>query len=90
MAENNNNLTQEQNALVETIFSLMVEAKALGVGFIFDKTTYQMSAINAVSMKDIMVEDVSDNCNLNDANMNNCQVSFNAHYYSDGEFLVAR
>lgn len=34
----------------------MAEAKPLSVGFIFDKTTYQIAVVNATSTKDIIVE----------------------------------
>lgn len=84
------NLTIEQEAIVSKIYSLMEEAKAQGVGFIFDKTTLKMSSVNAAEIESIEVEEFSDNCNLNDSNMCECSTEFLTDYYHDGQFLVAK
>lgn len=83
-------LTIEQTAIVNKIYSLMAEAKEKGVGFIFDKTTLKMSAVNAKDIDSIEIEEISDNCNLNDKNMCECSTEFLADYYHDGQFLVAK
>lgn len=83
------NLTPEQEVIVKKLFSAIKEAQKNGVGFVFDNTTYKLSAFNATGIKSIDVEEVSNNCNLNADNMACCDVEFMAHYYSDGSFLVA-
>ncbi len=83
-------LSEQQSNLVEKLYSLMTEAKELGVGFVFDKTTHKMSAINGASIESIEIEEVSDYCNIDTTNMKESPITFDAHYYSDGEFLVAQ
>lgn len=86
---NISNLTKEQEVLVKKLFSAMKEAQKNGVGFVFDNTTYTLNAFNASGVKNVEVEEVSDSSNLNADNMSCCDVEFMAHYYSDGNFLVA-
>lgn len=83
------NLTPDQEILVKNIFSTIKEAQKKGVGFVFDNTTFKLNAFNATFVKDIEVEEVSNNCNLNADNMACCDVEFMAHYYSGDSFLVA-
>lgn len=83
-------LTKEQEAIVKEIYSLMSDANEKGVGFIFDKTTLKMSAFNAEDITTIETEEVSDNCNLDDSNMSQCETEFLSDYYCDGQFLVAK
>lgn len=86
---NISNLTPKQEILVKNIFSAIKEAQKNRVGFVFDNTTYKLSVFNATGIKNIEVEEVSNNCNLNADNMACCDVEFMAHYHSDGSFLVA-
>ena len=85
---NISNLTKEQEVLVKNLFSAMKDAQRNGVGFVFDNTTYTQNAFNASGVKNVEVEEVSYNCNLNANNMSCCDVEFMANYYSDGSFLV--